>query len=296
MPAAQIVGLGEVLWDILPAGRQIGGAPFNFVFHCHQLGHSAVMVSRVGADELGREARAQVRALGLTDDLIQEDADHPTGTVSVAVDEQGQPTFTIHEGAYDYLAWQPELESVLVHARAVCFGTLIQRHPTARATVERALRSAGNALIIFDVNLRQDFWSREVIEASLRACRWAKLNDSELGVLRDLLGLAGQSEPATLADLRKRYDIELAALTRGEQGCLVQTDDEEVSVPGRKVQVVDTVGAGDAFTAGLLCCVLEGKTVAEAAVFANRLAARVAGSAGGTPTIERGEVERTAST
>jgi fructokinase len=293
MPAARIVGLGEVLWDLLPTGRQLGGAPFNFVFQCHQLGHDARIVSRVGADDFSREARAGVLGLGLSDDLIQEDRDHPTGTVSVAVDPQGQPTFTIHEGvAYDHLSWRPELESVLAHAQAVCFGTLIQRHPTARATVERALRSASNALLVYDVNLRQHFWSREVIEASLRACRWAKLNNDELAVLRDLLGLAGQSELAVLADLRARYDIELAALTRGERGCLVQTDEEEVSVPGRKVQVVDTVGAGDAFTAGLLCYVLEGKPVAEAAGFANRLAARVAASAGGTPKIDRSELER----
>src|SRR5262245_24763096 len=231
-----IVGIGELLWDVYPDGRKVaGGAPFNFAFHCHQLGHPAAVVSRVGADEFGREVRSAVRALGLTDELIQEDAHHPTGTVSVAL-EQGQPTYTIHEDvAYDHLAWPPGLETTFSHAQAVCFGTLIQRHPTARATVGRALTAARNALVVCDINLRQHFWSAEVIESSLRASRWAKLNDGELAVLADTFGLKGSSEAGRLTDLRRRFDLELAALTRGEKGCLVQTDDEEVSVPGRPV-------------------------------------------------------------
>jgi fructokinase len=291
MQPVEIVGLGEVLWDLLPGGRQLGGAPFNFVFHCHQLGHASVMVSRVGADDLGRDVRAGVRGLGLSDELIQDDDAHPTGTVSVAVDERGQPTFTIHEDvAYDHLAWHAPLEAVFGSASAVCFGTLSQRHPMARATIQQALRWARNALVVYDVNLRQQFYARDVIEESLGACRWAKLNDAELLVLRDLLSLAGRTESASLADLRRRYRVELAALTRGERGCLIQTDDEEVVLPGVPVTVVDTVGAGDAFTAGLLCCAIEGRSVADAAAFANRLAARVAASTGGTPTINRAEI------
>ncbi len=292
MQPGQIVGIGELLWDLLPGGRHLGGAPFNFAFHCHQLGHPAGMVSRVGADALGEEARATVRALGLSDALLQQDAAHPTGTVTVSVDAQGQPTYAIHEGvAYDHLAWDEALSVVLAQALALCFGTLIQRHPTGRATVRRAVEEARNALVVFDVNLRQGFYSLDAIESSLHACRWVKLNDGELAVLRDLLKLKGATEAATLAALRTRYGIELAALTRGERGCLVQTDDEEVAVPGRKVAVVDTIGAGDAFTAGLLCSVLEGRTIHDAAAFANRLAARVASLPGGTPTVARNEIE-----
>jgi fructokinase len=287
------MGLGELLWDLLPDGRQLGGAPFNFAFHCHQLGHPAAMVSRVGADDLGRDIRAAVRQVGLTDALLQEDAAHPTGTVTVTLDEGGQPAFTITpDVAWDYLAWDTALEALLGRAQAVCFGTLVQRHPTARETVRRALAAARNALVVYDINLRQHYYSRDVIEASLTASRWAKLNDGELAVLRDLLGLAGTTESATLADLRRRYGLEVAALTRGARGCLIQSDDEEIAVPGLPVRVVDTVGAGDAFTAGLLVYVLEGKPVADAAVFANRLAARVAAAAGGTPRIDRGELER----
>jgi fructokinase len=287
-----IVGLGEILWDLLPGGRQLGGAPFNFTFHCHQLGHTSMMVSRVGRDELGREIRETLRRLNLSDAALQEDPIHPTGTVPVTVDERGQPTFTITpEVAYDYLAWDESLEILFGQAQAVCFGTLVQRHPTARATIQRALRTARNALIIYDVNLRQHFYGREVIEASLAASRWVKLNEDELAVLHDLLSLDGKKDVAVLAALRRRYNLELAALTRGERGCLIQTADEEIAVPGLPVKVADTIGAGDAFSAGLLVSVLEGRPLVDAAAFANRLAARVAAAVGGTPAIDRAEVE-----
>jgi fructokinase len=289
---SSIVGVGEVLWDLFPSGRQLGGAPFNFTFHCHQLGHPTVMVSRVGADDLGREIRAALARLGLSDAHVQEDPHHPTGTVTVAVDERGQPNFTITpDVAYDHFAWNADLEATFAQARAVCFGTLAQRHPVARTTIRQALRTARNALIVYDVNLRQHFFNREIIEELLHAARWAKLNEDELTVLRDLLTLVGTTVSASLADLRGRYRVELIALTRGENGCLVQTADEEIAVPGMRVQVDDTVGAGDAFTAGLLAYVLEGRSLSEAAHFANRLAARVAASAGGTPIYNRAEVE-----
>ncbi len=246
------------------------------------------MVSRIGSDERGAAIREAVRRLGQSDDFIQEDREHPTGTVAVAVDKRGQPTFTITpDGAYDFLSWEDRLDVIARQARALCFGTLIQRHPHARETVRRLLRSASNALVICDINLRQQFYSLEIIEAALHACRWVKLNDGELVVLRDLLGLDGTNESALLANLRQRYNVELGCLTRGANGCLVQTDDEEIAAPGIPVTVVDTVGAGDAFTAGLLCAVLEGKEIGEAATFANRLASRVAASAGGTPILER---------
>jgi fructokinase len=289
--AGTIIGLGEILWDLLPTGKALGGAPFNFTFHCHQLGQPAVMVSRVGRDELGAEIRAVLRGLDLGDDFVQDDPAHATGTVSVALDKGGQPTYTIHEGAWDHLAWDERLAVLAGQAQVVCFGSLVQRHATARETVRRVLASARNAITVFDVNLRQHYFDRDVLESSLTASRWAKLNDGELVVLRDLFGLTGSGENALVADLRQRFDLELVALTRGEKGCLVQTADEEVAAAGVCVEVVDTVGAGDAFTAGLVTAVLEGRDVAGAARFANRLAARVAASRGGTPRIDRREIE-----
>jgi fructokinase len=291
--AAEIVGLGEVLWDLLPSGRQLGGAPFNFAFHCHQLGHRSVMVSRVGADDLGREVRDAVARLGLTTEYLQEDDRHPTGTVAVALDDRGQPTFTITpEVAYDYLAWTEGLLPLFAQVRAICFGTLIQRCPVARQTVQRALAVATDALVVYDVNLRQHYYTREIVETSLHASRWAKLNEDELAVLHDLLSLSGSTASEVLGDLRRGYHLEVAALTHGERGCLVQSESAEIDLPGIPVQVVDTVGAGDAFTAGLVACTLEGKGLSEAAAFANCLAAHVAASAGGTPTIDRAQIER----
>src|SRR5262245_18548605 len=165
--AGPVVGVGEILWDLLPDGPRAGGAPFNFAFHCHQLGHPAVMVSRVGADERGRALRAAVRSLGLDDAAIQEDPAHATGTVDVRVAADGQPTFVIApDAAYDFLAWDAALEALAARAEAVCFGTLAQRQPTARATIRRLVAAAGNALVVYDVNLRQQFYDRERVEAS----------------------------------------------------------------------------------------------------------------------------------
>jgi fructokinase len=291
--AVEVVGLGEVLWDLLPGGRQLGGAPFNFAFHCQQLGHPSAIVSRLGADELGREARAAVRRLGVCADYLQEDDSRPTGTASVALDAGGQPTFTITpEVAYDYLAWGQNLRPLFARARAVCFGTLAQRCPVARGAVQCALAAARDAVVVFDVNLRQDYYSQEIIEGSLRASRWVKLNEDELTLLHGMLGLSGTTPAEMLTDLRRRFNQEVAALTRGARGCLVQAAGEQIDLPGVPVEVVDTVGAGDAFTAGLVAGTLEGRSLAQAASFANRLAARVAASAGGTPVIDRADIDR----
>src|SRR5262249_20096930 len=152
----EIIGLGEVLWDLLPAGKQLGGAPFNFAFHCRQFGHPAAVVSRVGRDPLGDEICAAVRHAGLSDATIQRDDAHPTGTVAVHLDTHGQPHYTITpDVAYDFLTWDDSLAALFAGARAVCFGTLAQRNATSRATIHRALRQCdpGRSVRIFDINL-----------------------------------------------------------------------------------------------------------------------------------------------
>ena len=285
--ASAIVGIGEVLWDLLPDGRQLGGAPLNFAFHCHQLGQEAVVVSRVGCDEPGRAIRAELASRALSHAYVQEDAVHQTGSVGVHIGERGQPEFSIAEDvAYDYLTPDDTWDALFGRALAVCFGTLVQRTEQARSAVHKALALARNALVICDINLRQHFYDRATIEDSLHFSRWVKLNVDELSQLQPLLQLRGKSSSATLRDLRKRYDIELVCLTRGAHGCLLQTDDEEISVSGIPVEVVDTVGAGDAFTAGLLVKTLEGRLFTDAAMFANRFASRVAAARGGTPVVD----------
>jgi fructokinase len=292
--AGPIVGLGEILWDLLPDGPQPGGAPFNFAFHCHQLGHSATIVSRVGEDEWGRRLRAEVNDRGLTDRFVQTDSHHATGIVEVQINESGQPVYAIAEDvAYDFLEWDPRLEELARTARAVCFGTLAQRCARSRETIQRFIQTArqrADVVSIFDVNLRQHYGTRDEVEPMLHLADWMKLNEQELLILRRWFDLRGPDVDA-LKQLCVMAPIELACLTRGERGCLLWSKEGEIDHPGIRVAVTDTVGAGDAFTAGLLTQVLEGRTIHQSAQFANRLAAVVASRPGGTPTINREEVQ-----
>lgn len=275
-PETPIVALGELLWDLLPGGRRAGGAPFNFAFHCHQLGHPAVMVSRVGDDEPGRELRAEVRRLEISDEYIQTDREHPTGTVKVDVGSDGQPAFSIVDDvAWDYIGWEPRLEGLAASARAVCFGTLAQRKPVSRETIRRFVRQArGRCLVVLDLNLRPTAEDPELIQASLGLADWLKVNEDEA--------------PRVAANTH----VPLVCRTRGADGCDVWAWGQAINIPGIPVRVADTVGAGDAFTAALLTQYLEGKPLADAARFANAYAAVVASKPGGTPRVERAEVER----
>lgn len=298
-----IVGIGELLWDIYPDGRKVaGGAPFNFAFHCHQLGHPAVIVSRVGDDDLGRELREQVKRLGLSDEYIQTDREHPTGTVRVTLDQHKVPTYTITEKvAWDYIGWDDELERLAGTAVAMCFGTLAQRLGTPIAmyrlvTEMRARRPPG--LIVFDVNLRSSSGHPQILEWGLKVSHWRKVNLEELSILEG-------HTASELFDWPSAGGI--AILTRGDEGCVVyhqwEEDDgeggeffpnETIEEPGVPVRVVDTVGAGDAFTAAMVCLHLEGRQLRECARFANHYAARVCEYQGATPRIDRAEVERAA--
>jgi len=271
-----IVALGELLWDLLPAGPRAGGAPFNFTFHCYQLGHPAVIVSRVGDDDPGRRLRAEVRRLGLTDEYIQTDPDHPTGTVQVSLDAAGQPAYTITEMvAWDFIEWEPRLDALAGSAPAVCFGTLAQRAPESRSTIRRVVALAHGPAIL-DLNLRPPFDGPDTIRESLDLADWLKLNADEAARLP-----AGFDPSA----------MDLMCVTRGAAGCSVRTATEVIDLPGIPVRVADTVGAGDAFTAALVTQHLEGRPLREAARFANAYAAVVASRVGGTPTVTRAEVE-----
>jgi fructokinase len=228
-------------------------------------------------------------------DDVQIDSLKPTGTVNVAVNAAGDPSYTIVEDvAYDFLDWSDRLSNLAHAAQAICFGTLAQRNLVSRRTIQRLLDLAHQArpgpLIVCDINLRQQFYNRDVIEQSLLRSHWLKLNTAELDVLTNLFGLPRVTSSDALAELRKRFRLDLVCLTRGAEGCLVQAGDE-IDQPGIPTSVVDTVGAGDAFTAALVCLTLEGRPLDAAISFANRLAARVAGERGATPRIEREEIE-----
>lgn len=273
---------------MLPLGKQAGGAPFNFTFHSYQLGWPAVMVSRVGKDELGQDLIEKCKELGLNPEFLQEDLIHPTGTVEVELDSQGQAEYEIKEDvAWDHLEWNDGLKNLAGNCAAVCFGTLCQRHSVTRNTLKNFLeRCPKKTIKVFDINLRQNFYNREILEESLYKATWAKVNEQELETLTDLLGLKGDDLKESLEILRRRYNLELAALTLGENGCLVNTKNERIYLQGHKIEVADTIGAGDSFTAGLLVGLLKKKPLRRAITIANDLAAQVASKAGGTPLIE----------
>lgn len=277
-----VVGLGELLWDMLPSGPQLGGAPANFAYCAHLLGDRGIVVSRLGDDLPGCDAREELREHGVTDEFLQTDAAHPTGTVSVELDGAGQPQFEIKpEAAWDFLEWTPALENLARSGNAVCFGTLAQRLDHSRRTILRFLDATHQeTLRVFDVNLRQSFYSPEVVKESFRRANAVKLNDQELPVIASLLGIdeSGFCETAV-----KMFNLRFICVTRGEKGSLLYNREGSHEHFGFHVTVKDSVGAGDAFTAGLVHEYLRAASLAEMNETANRMGAWVASCAGGMP-------------
>ena len=281
-----VIGVGELLWDLLPAGKQLGGAPANFAYHAHALGAEARVVSRVGNDALGREILARLRGLGLPTGGLTMDPTAPTGTVSVTLDAHGRPTFTIREQvAWDLMEAGDSVLREAAQADAICFGTLGQRHPVARQAIRAVLTAAPpTALRIFDINLRQRFWSRELIVESLGLAEVFKLNDEELPIVAELLRLDGD-ESNQLKQLAARFALQAVALTKGANGSVLFVNGQVVSRPGSKLTVVDTVGAGDSYTAALALGMLAGQGPEEMVEFAHRVADYVCTQPGATPPM-----------
>jgi len=282
----RILGIGEVLWDLLPAGRKLGGAPANFVCHAYALGAEARLVSRVGDDSLGREILERWAGLGIPTWTIGIDAESPTGTVSVELAADGQPRFTIHEN----VAWD-RIEAALTtlvaasEADAVCFGTLAQRSRPNRAAIHALLGATRpNALRIFDVNLRPPFVDAAILPESLALANVLKLNDHELPVLAELFGLRG-TPAELLAALALRFELRVVALTRGGHGSLIHAGGECSEHSGVQTTVLDTVGAGDAFTAAMTIGFLRGWKLDDINQRANEVAAFVCSQPGATPPL-----------
>jgi len=282
----QSLAVGEVLWDLLPTGKQLGGAPANFTYHCRALGAEARLVTRVGDDDLGREVLDEFRLLGLPTGSVQVDPALPTGTVGVVLAPDGQPRFTILENAaWDRITADEAALASAAQADAVCFGSLAQRSEPARRAI-RTLVSAARpgALRVFDVNLRPPFVDPAVIADSLGLADALKLNDQELPELVAMFGLpAGVRE--SMAELARRFGLSVVALTRGAGGALLLADGLWSENPGRPAAVCDTIGAGDAFTAALVVGLLAGRPLDEINRHANEVAAFVCSRPGGTPTL-----------
>jgi fructokinase len=282
----KIIGIGEVLWDLLPAGREMGGAPANFAYHANALGASAQVITRLGTDTDGRELLQRFERIGLPTALVQKDATAPTGTAGVALAAQGVPTFTIQENvAWDNLEAPLEAITRVRESDAVCFGSLAQRSKTSRESIQRLVAAAGQqALRVFDINLRQAYYSPEIIVQSLGLANVLKLNEDELAILAKMLGLPDSPEEQ-VARLSKDFALRLVALTRGANGSLLYQQGRWSEQRPRAVQIVDTVGAGDSFSAALVLGLLLGRELDEIHAAAAEVAGYVCSCAGATPPL-----------
>jgi fructokinase len=289
-----VIGLGELLWDLFPAGKQLGGAPANFAYITSLLGDEGIPASRLGQDALGEEAIRRLGQLGLSTEFIQSDGDHPTGTVKVEVDAAGQPRFEISQSvAWDFLDWTPQWQKLAQQADAVCFGSLGQRSERSRSTIPSfVLALKPNALRVFDVNLRQNFYSKQILSESMKLSHAVKLNQDELPRIMKLFDLEHRREEDSARHLLSLYDLKLVCVTRGNGGSLLVSTDECDEHAGFNVKIADTVGAGDAFTAALVHGYLRGTALAEINETANRVGAWVASQSGATPAPKAGDISQ----
>ena len=280
-----IVGLGEILWDLLPGGKVLGGAPANFAYQTSQFGFEGYAVSAIGKDALGDEIIESLSSKSLKHKI--ERVDFPTGTVQVTLDGKGIPQYKICENvAWDNIPFTPEIEDLARKASTVCFGSLAQRSEVSHKTILRFLELLPNdALKVFDINLRQHFYSKEIIDNSLKHSNILKINDDEVVIVAELYGWNGLKEAEICKKLVEMYHLKLVILTKGTNGSYVITSCEEFFRPTPKVTVADTVGAGDAFTAGFVASLLRGKTIPEAHKTAVEVSAFVCTQHGAMPVL-----------
>lgn len=281
-----IVGIGEALWDMLPEGRKIGGAPANFTYHVSQFGLDAVAVSAVGDDELGAEIRHTFEEKNLQTQLAT--VPYPTGTVAVTLDAKGIPQYEICEGvAWDNIPFSPELEALARNTIAVCYGTLAQRNSVSRKTIESFIAAMpANGIKICDINLRGTFYNKEILESSMRACDILKINDEEIDEVSRLLGAEFPTQRMAALNLMSRYEIDILILTCGTNGSYIYSmDGTESFLPTPKVKVADTVGAGDSFTGAFIAALLCGKDIKKAHALAVEVSAYVCTQNGAMPEL-----------
>ena len=280
-----IVGIGEVLWDVFPSGKKLGGAPANFAYHVSQFGLNGLAVSAVGRDALGDETVSALKEHGLNchlDRVVQ-----PTGTVQVSLDEQGVPQYEIKTGvAWDNIPFTEDLAAIAADTKAVCFGSLAQRGEVSRNTIARFLDAVpADCLKVFDINLRQQFYTREVLDASLRRADILKINEEEIVQLAQMFGISGLGFEDTGRRLIEMYSLRMLILTCGAIGSYVFHAGGMSYLATPQVQVADTVGAGDSFTGAFISCILSGKTVGEAHQTAVNVSAYVCTQSGAMPSI-----------
>lgn len=278
----KIIGLGEILWDMLPTGKQLGGAPANFAYHVCRLGGNGWAVSAISDDELGREIKNTLSTKKLN--TILEEVNEPTGTVQVTLNAAGVPTYDITEGvAWDHIPFTERIGNLAKETSAVCFGTLAQRSPESRATIHKFIESMpAGSLKVFDINLRQKYYDETIISDSLRLADILKINDEELEIVSRMLCLSGTSEERCRA-ISREFNLKFVILTMGGDGSKVILEDSvHLSTPG-KINIVDTVGAGDSFTAAFMLAYLRGESIEKAHTLATEVSSYVCTKAGAMP-------------
>ena len=282
-----VVGMGEALWDILPEGKKIGGAPANFAYHVSQFGLPSCVVSAVGDDALGNEIHENFTSKGLN--YIIDKVPYPTGTVQVEIDQAGIPQYDIKENvAWDNIPFTHALETLAKKTKAIRFGSLAQRNVVSRETINRFLDTMQNnddSIVVFDVNLRQGFYNKEILCNSMKRCNILKINDEELVTISRMFGYPGIDLQDKCWILLGKYNLKMLILTCGINGSYVFTPGNVSFQPTPMVEVADTVGAGDSFTAAFISSIIKGRSVAEAHSLAVRTSAFVCTKKGAMPTL-----------
>ena len=288
----KIVGIGELLWDMLPCGKQLGGAPANFVYYCNLLNMQAWPVSAVGNDELGSQSLLKLSQAGVNTEYIQILENKPTGTVAVKLDTDAKPKYTITENvAWDYIKFDEKLARLAGQADAVCFGSLSQRSKLSRTSVLDFLKNTRNGCLrIFDINLRQTFYSKQIINDSLTLANVLKINDEELVVVAEMFGIKSRQH-SCLEQLAKKKSLETIILTCGAKGSVIYHKGQVNEHPGVKCTPIDTVGAGDSFTAMVVVGLLSQKTIEQINRQANKLAAFVCENHGAMVSLNIAELD-----
>jgi fructokinase len=282
----KIISLGEVLWDILPSREHLGGAPFNFAWHAHNLGHEVCFVSAVGNDQRGSQTLEQMEDLGLSARFVRREANYATGTVTATLDSLGLPQYVIHRpAAYDFPALGPAEFEALLHPDPdwIYFGTLQQMSAPAHDILLKLMAAAPAAKRFYDVNLRVNCFTPDLVRNLALHAHILKLNEQEIPVLREIGGFQGDSLEQFCRGCLRAFQLDAVCVTLGPKGCALSLGNEYLEAPGCAISVADTIGAGDGFSAALIHGIGAGWTAERIAEFANRIGALIASRPGGTP-------------
>ena len=288
----KIAAFGELLWDLLPTGKVLGGAPANFIYRINSFGDQGTLLSRVGNDKAGREARIALKRMGVSDENIQTDYSFPTGSVRIKLDESGNPDFNIiTDVAYDHMEINAEMMDAFREAACVCFGTLVQRYGISKNTLRELIHESPDVVKFLDINLRKKCYTATTVEDSLKMANILKTNDDELQITKKLLDLKSKNLKDLARETIEKYDLDILLCTLGRNGafCLTKEDVFQYDA-GYQVSLGDTVGSGDAFSAGFVHYYMNGHSIDEALKFGNAAGAMVAKTTGATALVEKKEI------